>query len=45
MIPEDFNIPNQIIPLTYSLFAYILFKILLGKKVENHINEGGFVYG
>lgn len=45
LIPEDVNIPNFIIPLTYTALAYGLFKKYQSEKAEAHIQQGGEVYG
>lgn len=44
LIPETVNIPNQIIPLVYTVIAYSLVKQYQGQKIEAHINAGGLVY-
>jgi len=45
LIPENINIPNQIIPILYSAIAFGLFKKYQEKKVNNHIKLGGLIYG
>jgi hypothetical protein len=44
LIPDNINIPNQIIPIAYTAIAFGLFKNLLEEKAKNHINEGGLIY-
>ncbi len=43
-IPENINFPNQIIPITYTLIAYGLFKKFQEEKVNEHIKRGGVLY-
>lgn len=45
MIPENINIPNQIIPITYTAIAFGLFKKYQEEKVTEHIKQGGLIYG
>jgi hypothetical protein len=40
-IPEDVNIPNMLIPLTYTGIAYIIFRSTQTEKVNKHLEDGG----
>ena len=42
---SDVNIPNQIIPIAYTLVIYGLFTKYQGAKVKRHIDNGGEVQG
>ena len=44
LIPENINIPNQIIPLVYSAIAYGIFKQYQGAQSNEHINSGGLTH-
>ena len=44
LIPENINIPNQIIPIIYSGIAYGLFKKYQEVKSKEHINAGGLIH-
>ena len=45
IMPENINIPNQLIPLIYTGMAWGLLKHLQGDKIEKHINDGGQLIG
>ncbi len=45
MIPENINIPNQIIPIAYTAIAFGLFKKYQEEKAAKHIKQGGLIYG
>ncbi|WP_234859510.1 hypothetical protein [Aquimarina aquimarini] len=45
LIPENINIPNQIIPIAYTAIAVGLFKKYQEEKATAHIEKGGLVYG
>lgn len=45
MIPESINIPNQIIPITYTAITFGLFKKYQEEKTTEHIEQGGLIYG
>lgn len=42
-IPENINLPNQVVPIAYSAVAYGLFTKLQGEKVTQHMEKGGSV--
>jgi hypothetical protein len=44
LIPENINIPNQIIPIAYTAIAFGLFKTYQEKKANEHIKSGGLIY-
>ena len=44
IIPENINIPNQLIPIAYSAFAYGLFKKYQENQSNEHIESGGQFY-
>ena len=44
LIPENINIPNQIIPIAYTAIAFSLFKKYLAEKTTEHIKIGGLVH-
>lgn len=44
LIPENINIPNQIIPIAYSAIAIGLFKKYQEEKANEHIKIGGLIY-
>lgn len=41
LIPENVNIPNQIIPLIYTGIAYYVAKHFQEQKIKDHVNNGG----
>ena len=41
MIPDSVNIPNQIIPIIYTVIAYYLAKHFQGQNISAHIDSGG----
>lgn len=43
-IPENVKIPNQIIPLIYTLIAYQIVQIYQKAKIATYINSGGQFY-
>lgn len=44
LIPENVKIPNQIIPLIYTVIASFLVQHFQRQKIANHINLGGQIY-
>jgi hypothetical protein len=44
LIPDNINIPNQIIPIAYTAIAFGLFKKYQEEKTLQHINQGGLIY-
>jgi len=44
LIPENVNIPSQIIPIIYSAIAYGLFKKHQETKYNEYINSGGLIH-
>jgi hypothetical protein len=44
LIPENINIPNQIIPIVYSVIAYGLFKKYQEIESNEHISSGGLIH-
>jgi hypothetical protein len=44
LIPENINLPNQIIPIAYTAIAYGLFKSQLEEKTNKYIKSGGLIY-
>lgn len=44
-IPEDINIPNQLIPLVYTGIAYFIIIHFQGDRIKAHIDEGGPLHG
>ena len=44
LIPESVKIPNQIIPIIYTVIAYYLVQLYQGPKITAHINAGGRIY-
>lgn len=44
LIPENINIPNQIIPIAYTAIAFGLFKKYQEEKTLEHISQGGLIY-
>ncbi len=45
LIPDNFKIPNQIIPLIYTAIAYYLVQNFQGQNISAHLNSGGQVFG
>lgn len=45
IIPEDINVPNQVIPIFYTTIAYFLAKRYQGEEIESHLNLGGKIFG
>jgi hypothetical protein len=41
LIPDSVNIPNYIIPLAYTSFAYYIVQHFQGHNIAKHINAGG----
>lgn len=44
LIPDNINIPNQIISILYTAIAFGLFKKYQEEKAAEHINQGGLIY-
>ncbi|NCD43263.1 MAG: hypothetical protein EOL88_14415 [Bacteroidia bacterium] len=44
LIPENINIPNQLIPITYTAIAYGLFHKIQSERATQHINSGGLIH-
>jgi hypothetical protein len=44
LIPDNINIPNQIIPIAYTAIAFGLFKKYQKEKTDIHINKGGLIH-
>lgn len=44
LIPENINIPNQLIPIVYTAIAYGLFHKIQSEKATQHINSGGLIH-
>lgn len=44
LIPDNINIPNQIILIAYTAIAFGLFKKLQEERATEHINQGGLIY-
>jgi hypothetical protein len=44
LIPDNINIPNQIIPIAYTAIAFGLFKKYQEEKTLEHINQGGLIH-
>jgi hypothetical protein len=44
LMPENINIPNQIIPIVYSAIAYAIFKKHQEARSNVHINSGGLIH-
>jgi len=44
IIPDDVNIPNQLIPLIYTGIAALILHSFQGKQIQSHIKSGGQVY-
>lgn len=45
LIPDDVNIPNQLIPLIYTGIAYFLVQHFQGENIMAHIKSGGQLFG
>lgn len=45
LIPENLNIPNQVIPITFTVIAYGLFRGYQEEKINTYIENGGEAYG
>ncbi|GEP52775.1 hypothetical protein FNO01nite_34470 [Flavobacterium noncentrifugens] len=45
LIPENAKIPNQIIPIVYTVIAYYCLIHFQGQKINNHIERNGELYG
>lgn len=43
-IPFIERFPSQIIPLFYTSFAYLIFRIYQGERTDSHIKQGGQVH-
>lgn len=43
-IPENVNIPNQFIPIAYTVMMYVLAKELQAKNIKAHLNTGGSLF-
>lgn len=44
LIPENVNIPKQIIPITYTIIALGLFKKYQAEGINTRLKEGGIIY-
>ena len=44
LIPENINIPNQLIPIVYTAIAYGLFHKIQSEKASQHVNSGGLIH-
>lgn len=44
LIPENINIPNQLIPIVYTAIAYGLFHKIQSEKAAQHVNSGGLIH-
>ena len=44
LIPDNINIPNQIIPIVYTAITFGLFKKYQEERATEHINQGGLIY-
>lgn len=44
MIPDNINVPNQIIPLIYTAIAYFLVQHFQGQNISKHIDSGGKLF-
>jgi len=44
MIPDNVNVPNQIIPLIYTAIAYFLVQHFQGQKITKHLDSGGQLF-
>ena len=40
-IPEDIQIPNQLIPLIYTGIAILILRYYQGKQIQSHFKSGG----
>jgi len=43
-IPDDVEVPNNIIPIIYTGIAYLIFSMHQSEKVTQHIDAGGLVH-
>lgn len=44
LIPENVNIPRQLIPIAYTIIALSLFKKYQEKNISTYIKEGGIIF-
>jgi hypothetical protein len=44
LIPDDVNVPNQIIPIAYTIIASYLAQHFQGTKIKEHIENGGVYF-
>lgn len=44
MVPDNVNVPNQIIPLIYTAIAFYLVQHFQGQNITTHINSGGQLF-
>jgi hypothetical protein len=44
-LPDNINIPNQLIPFLYTGIAWGFLKKYQGNRIEEHINSGGELIG
>lgn len=44
LIPDNINIPNQLIPIVYTAIAYGLFFKIQSEKATQHVNSGGLIH-
>lgn len=44
LIPEDINIPNQLIPIVYTAIAYGIFHKIQSEKAAQHVISGGLIH-
>ena len=44
MIPDNINVPNQIIPFIYTAIAYLLVQHFQGQNITKHLDSGGQLY-
>lgn len=44
LIPDNTKIPNQIIPLIYTVIAYYLVQHFQGQNISSHISSGGGLF-
>lgn len=44
MLPDNINIPNQVIPLIYAAIAYFLVHHFQGQNISKHIASGGKLF-
>ena len=45
LLPENINLPNQVIPFAYTAVAFFLFKKYQEDKAKTHIVKGGSFFG